>query len=42
VTNYEWFPFNAPFFSDDSTKVARLMATAIFVDGAWNVDLLAG
>ena len=41
VTNYEWFPFNGPLFSDDSTKVARLMATAIFVDGAWNVDLLA-
>ena len=41
VTNYEWFPFNGPLFSDDSTKVTRLMATAIFVDGAWNVDLLA-
>lgn len=39
IENYEWLPFNAPIFESDSTKVARLMATAIFVDGAWNLDL---
>ena len=40
--SYVWYPFIMPGTTGDSTQGVRSLATAVFANGAWNVDFFPG